>query len=153
MSLIRWNPTRELSAWPSELLSIQREMNRLFDTFARGDEEAQGLSVWTPAVDIAERDDEYVVRMELPGVRKEDVRITIENNMLTIRGEKKQEQTVSDDAFRRVERSYGSFQRSFTLPVAVRADKIDAMAQDGVLTVKLPKAEEARPKQIEVKVK
>lgn len=153
MSLIRWNPTRELAASPSELLSIQREMNRLFDTFARSDDEATGLSMWTPTVDIAERDDEYVVRMELPGVRKEDVRITIENNVLTIRGEKKQEQTVSDDAFRRVERSYGSFQRSFTLPVAVRADEIDAVAQDGVLTVQLPKAEEARPKQIEVKVK
>lgn len=153
MSLIRWNPTRELSAWPSELLSIQREMNRLFDTFARGDEEVSGLSMWTPAVDIAERDDEYLVRMELPGVRKEDVRITIENNILTIRGEKKQEETKSDDGFRRVERSYGSFQRSFTLPSAVRADKIDAVSQDGVLTVRLPKAEEARPKQIEVTVK
>jgi HSP20 family protein len=153
MSLIRWNPTRELSAWPSELLSIQREMNRLFDTFARGDEDIIGLSRWAPAVDIAERDDEYLVRMELPGVRKEDVRITIENNILTIRGEKKQEETKTDDGFRRVERSYGSFQRSFTLPSAVRADKVDAVTQDGVLTVKLPKAEEARPKQIEVKVR
>jgi len=153
MSLIRWNPTRELSAWPSELFSIQREMNRLFDTVARSDEAASGLSMWTPAVDIAEQDEEYLVRMELPGVRKEDVRITIENNVLTIRGEKKQESTFSEDSYRRIERSYGSFQRSFTLPVAVKSDKVDATTQDGVLMIRVPKAEEARPKQIEVKVK
>jgi len=78
MSLIRWNPTRDLTAWPFEWLGIQGEMNRLFDTIARPDEEPMGLPTWTPAVDIAERDDEYLVRMELPGVQKEDIRITID---------------------------------------------------------------------------
>ncbi len=109
--------------------------------------------MWTPAVDVAERNDDYEVRLELPGVRKEDVKITIENNVLTIRGEKKREENVNENDYRRIERSYGSFVRSFTLPVAVRADKIEARAQDGILTVRLPKAEEARPKQIEVQVK
>lgn len=153
MSLIRWNPTRELSAWPSEMLSIQREMNRLFDSFFRNDEVGTGMSMWSPAVDILERDVEYEVRMELPGVRKDDVKITIENNVLTIRGEKKQESNEEEKGYRRVERSYGSFQRSFTLPTSVRPEKIDATVADGVLTVRLPKAEEARPKEIEVKVK
>lgn len=153
MALMRWNPKRDLSAWPSELFNIQREMNRLFDTFVRDDEAPEGLSMWMPAVDISEHDDQYLVRMELPGVRKEDVRITIENNILTIRGEKKQEATIAEDAYRRVERSYGSFQRSFKLPAAVKPDKIEAAAADGVLTVHVPKAEEARPQQVEVKVK
>lgn len=153
MSLIRWNPTREFSAWPSEMLSIQREMNRLFDSFFRNDDAPAGLSMWTPAVDIVERDSEYEVRMELPGVRKDDVRITIDNSVLTIRGEKKQESAEEEKGYRRVERSYGSFLRSFTLPTTVRAEKIEAVVTDGVLTVRLPKAEEARPKEIEVNVK
>ena len=153
MSLIRWNPTRDLTAWPFEWLGIQGEMNRLFDTIARPDEEPMGLPTWTPAVDIAERDDEYLVRMELPGVQKEDIRITIENNILTIRGEKKKEEKISEDDYRRVERSYGTFLRSFTLPIAVRSDKIEASSQDGIVTIRLPKAEEARPKQIAVQVK
>ncbi len=152
MSLIRWNPTREGSAWPSEMLSIQREMNRLFDSFFRNDEPAAGLSMWTPAVDIIERDTEYEVRMELPGVRKNDVRITIENNVLTIRGDKKQESDQEEKGYRRIERSFGSFQRSFSLPTTVRSEKIEAAVAEGVLTVRLPKAEEARPKEIEVKV-
>lgn len=153
MSLIRWNPTRELSAWPSEMLSIQREMNRLFDSFFRNDDVAAGPSLWSPAVDVIERNDEYEVRMELPGVRKDAVKITIENNVLTIRGEKQQESNEEEKGYRRVERSYGAFQRSFTLPMTVRPEKIDATVADGVLTVRLPKAEEARPKEIEVKVK
>lgn len=152
MSLIRWNPTRELPAWPSEMLSIQREMNRLFDSFFRNDDAPAGLSMWTPAVDIIERDSEYEVRMELPGVCKDDVKITIENNVLTIRGEKKQQSAEEEKDFRRIERSYGSFQRSFTLPTTVRAEKIEAAVAEGVLSVKLPKADEARSKQIEVKV-
>jgi len=135
------------------MLSIQREMNRLFDSFFRNDDAPAGLSMWTPAVDIVERDSEYEVRMELPGVRKDDVRITIDNSVLTIRGEKKQESAEEEKGYRRVERSYGSFLRSFTLPTTVRAEKIEAVVTDGVLTVRLPKAEEARPKEIEVNVK
>jgi HSP20 family protein len=135
------------------MLSIQREMNRLFDSFFRNDDTVAGLSMWMPAVDIIERDAEYEVRMELPGVRKDDVKLTIENNVLTVRGDKKQESTQEEKGFRRIERSFGSFQRSFTLPTTVRADRIEAAVADGVLTVRLPKAEEAKPKEIEVKVK
>jgi HSP20 family protein len=126
----------------------------MFDGFFRGTgDEDYTLSSWTPAVDIAEHDDEYLVKVELPGVNKDDVKLTLENNILTIRGEKKQEKETKKENYHRVERSYGSFQRSFTLPAAVKADKIDASYNDGILTVSLPKAEEAKPKQIEVKVK
>lgn len=134
-------------------------------SLARGgvqDDGSYALSYWTPVVDIAEHDNEFVVNVELPGVNKDDVKITIESNILTIRGEKKlartaqasgQDKETKGDNYRRVERTYGSFQRSFRLPMSVRNDKIDAVYKDGILTITLPKAEEAKPKQIEVKVK
>jgi len=154
MSLIRWNPVRDLATLPSDLFGIQREMNRMFDGFFHGTrDEDSALMAWTPAVDIAEHDDEYIVKVELPGINKEDVKITLESNILTIRGEKKQEKETKKENYHRVERSYGTFQRSFTLPTTVKSDKIDASYKDGVLSVFLPKAEEAKPKQIEVKVK
>jgi HSP20 family protein len=130
-------------------------MNRMFDTMFRYDtrDEDSGFSAWSPAVDIAEHDDGYVVKVELPGVNKEDVKITIESNILTIRGEKKQEKETKKENYHRVERSYGTFQRSFTLPTTVKSDKIDATYNNGILNIALPKAEEAKPKQIEVKVK
>jgi len=126
----------------------------MFDNFfdgARHDED-NALAAWSPAVDIAEHDDQYVVKMELPGVSKEEVKITLESNILTVRGEKKQEKETKKENYHRIERSYGSFQRSFTLPTTVKNDKIDASFKDGILNIKLPKAEEAKPKQIEVKV-
>jgi len=126
----------------------------MFDGFVRGtQDEDTSYSLWTPVVDIAEHDDDYVVKVELPGINKDDVKITLENNVLTIRGEKKQEKESKKENFHRIERSYGSFQRSFTLPMTVKNDKIDASYKDGILTIALPKAEEAKPKQIEVKVK
>ena len=156
MSLIRWNPIRESATLPSDFFGIQREINRVFDNFFRGgmqDDGTLGLSMWTPAVDIAEHENDYVVNIELPGVNKDDVKITLESNILTIRGEKKQEKESKDQNLHRVERSYGAFQRSFTLPTTVKNDRIDASFKDGILTVTLPKAEEAKPKQIEVKVR
>jgi len=156
MSLIRWNPTHELDRWPSDFFGIQREINRVFDSFIRGGvqaDESLMTSYWTPAVDIAEKQDEYIVKMELPGVNKDDVKINLESNILTIKGEKKQEKEEMEKNLHRIERSYGSFQRSFTLPTTVKSDKIDAVFKDGVLSISLPKAEEAKPKQIEVKVK
>ena len=154
MSLIRWKPTRDLASFPSDMFSLQREMNRVFDSFFRGADEPGLLNgTWIPAVDVAEGDDAYTVKMELPGVNKDDVKITLESNVLTIRGEKQAETEVNEKNFHRTERSYGSFQRSFTLPTSVKNDKIDAVYKDGILTVSLPKAEEAKPKQIEVKVK
>lgn len=155
MSLIRWNPTHELERWPSDFFGIQRDINRLFDNFFRGGMQSDEpmSAFWTPAVDIAEQENEYIVTMDLPGVAKEDVTISLESNILTIRGERKQEKEVKNKSLHRVERTYGSFQRSFTLPTTVKSDKIDALFKDGVLQVTLPKSEEAKPKQIEVKVR
>jgi HSP20 family protein len=156
MSLIRWNPNREIDRWPSDFFGVQREINRLFDDFFRGGTQADesfNSSYWTPAVDISERDTEYVVKMELPGVNKDDVKINLESNILTIKGEKRQEKEEKEKNLHRVERSYGSFQRSFTLPTSVKSDKIDAVFKDGILSITLPKQEEVKPKQIEVKVK
>lgn len=143
MQLVHWNPTRALATFPN-----------LFDSFfLRDTYEDLFPSVWMPAIDVAETDDEYVVKVELPGVNKDDVRITVQENILTVRGEKKRENERKESNFHRVERSYGSFQRSFTLPTTVRADKIDATYKEGLLTITLPKAEEAKPKAIDVKVK
>ena len=156
MTLIRWNPAHDLVPFQSDMLGMQRELNRIFDNFFRGDvaEPADMLrSTWAPSVDIRERDNDYLVNVELPGVSKDDVKITLQDNILTVRGEKNQEKESKESKYHRVERVYGSFQRSFALPAAVKAEKIDASYKDGILTVSLPKAEEAKPKQIEVKVK
>lgn len=102
-------------------------------------------------VDVVENNEAYVIKAELPGISKNDVKITLHENVLTIKGEKKQEKEEKDRNFHRVERSYGSFERSFTLPSGVKDDKIEAAYKDGILTITLPKAEEAKPKEIEVK--
>jgi len=156
MSLVRWSQARDLPTFPSDVLNIQREINRMFDSFFRsGRNEDTGLApaIWSPATDITEDDHGYSVKVELPGVKKDDVKITMENSVLTIRGEKKQEQGSMKDSVHRVERMYGTFQRSFTLPSSVRSEKIEATFWDGILTIVLPKAEEAKPKQVDVKVK
>ena len=156
MSLIRWNPLHELDRWPSDFFGVQRDINRLFDNFFRssvGSEETMATSVHAPSVDIAEQENEFVVKVELPGVEKEDVKISLESNILTIKGEKKQEKEEKNKNFHRLERSYGSFQRSFTLPSSVKSEKIDAVFTNGILNITLPKIEEAKPKQIEVKVR
>ena len=156
MSIVRWNPARELATFPGDVINMQREINKMFDNFFRGgtlEDGSLGSSVWTPAVDVEERDDEYQVKVELPGVNKDDVKITMQDNVLTIRGEKKQEKESKNSNYHRVERSYGSFQRSFTLPTSVKHDKIEASYKEGILTIGLPEAEDAKPKHIEVKVK
>jgi len=154
MALIRWNPTQDFLPMPSDMLGMQREINRMFDSFFRGSlADADELTAWSPSVDVAERENECVVKVELPGVQRDDVKITLQDNMLTIRGEKKQEKESKDASYHRVERTYGSFQRTFTLPTAVKADKVDANYKDGILTITLPKAEEAKARQIEVRVK
>jgi HSP20 family protein len=129
-------------------------MNRMLDTFFRGGVADDGSfgNFWSPAVDIREREDAYLVEIELPGLTKDDVKITMENNILTIQGEKKHEKEERRGDYHRSERVYGSFQRSFTLPSSVKNDKIEAQYKNGILTVSLPKVEEAKPKAIEVKV-
>ncbi len=156
MSLIRWNQAHDLPTFPSDVLNIQREINRMFDSFFRSgwsEDTSLAPAVWSPATDVTEDERGYSVKVELPGVKKDEVKITMENSVLTIRGEKRQEKESKHDSVHRVERSYGSFQRSFTLPSSVKAEKIEATFVDGILTIALPKAEEAKPKQIDVKVK
>ena len=156
MTLIRWNQNRDLPAFPSDVLNMQREINRMFEGIFRGgsiDDTSVLPPTWAPAADIAEHDGEFVVKMELPGVTKDDVKISMQDNILTVRGEKKQEKETKDSTYRRVERSYGAFQRSFTLPSSVNPEKVDALYKDGILGITLPKSEEAKPKQIDVKVK
>lgn len=133
---------------------LQNRLNRLFDVpLAPFVEETLPLTTWTPACDIYETAKEIVVKAELPGLKKEEVFVSIENNVLMIRGERKFEEEVKRENFHRVERTYGEFLRSFTLPTFIDANKILAEFKDGLLVVTLPKREEAKPKQIEVKVK
>jgi len=156
MSLVRWKQSYDLPTFPSDVLSMQKEINRMFDKFFRSDVADGGSffpAPWSPAADVAEHDDKYVVSVELPGVNKEDVNITMQDNVLVIRGEKKQEKETKESDYRRFERSYGSFQRTFALPISVKTENIDAAYKDGILTVTLPKAEEAKPRQIDVRVR
>ena len=151
MAIVRWEPFRDL-------VSIQGRMNRLFDeafrgaTHPAGDEEEWSLGSWAPAVDIFEQDGNIVLKAELPGVDPKDVDVRVENNVLTLRGERKLDNEVKKESYHRVERAYGSFSRSFTLPSVVDTEKIKADYRDGVLRVNLPKREEARPKQISISV-
>jgi HSP20 family protein len=146
MALVRWTPLGNLQ-------SFQHEMNRMFDEFFRGGNgEAAGteLSSWTPAVDIHETDDGFVIKAELPGVSKDDVSIDVHQNTLTLRGQRKHEAEVKNERYHRVERAYGTFQRSFVLPAIVDQDKVQATYKDGVLELHLPKSEAAKPKRIAI---
>jgi HSP20 family protein len=147
MAIVRWEPFRDL-------LSLQERMNRMFDESYRSrtggeDDWALGGS-WAPPVDIYERDGNIVLKAELAGLDPKDVDIRVENNVLTLRGERKFENEVKRENFHRVERSYGTFTRSFTLPSAVDTERIKADFKDGVLQVTLPTREEAKPKQIAI---
>jgi HSP20 family protein len=117
-----------------------------------GDKEAMTLTEWAPSVDIVEDDKEWLVKADLPEVKKEDVKVTVEHGVLTITGERKLEKEEKDKKYHRMERSYGSFLRSFTLPDAADATKVNAEFKDGLLKVHLPKSEKAQPKAVEVKV-
>jgi HSP20 family protein len=146
--MIRWEPFRDL-------VSLRDRMDRLFgEGFGRGWPAEEGLTtgVWNPPVDVYETADSIVLKADLPDVTKDDVDISVHGNVLTIRGERKREQEVKEKDFYRMERSYGSFTRSFTLPGTVDPEKIEAGFTGGVLTVTLPKREESKPKQIKVKV-
>lgn len=148
MAIVRFDPFRDLA-------QMQDRINRIFGEAARradGDDLLKGGD-WTPPVDIYEtKGHEIVLRAELPGLKREEIDIRVENNTLTLRGERKQEQEVTKDSYHRVERSYGTFARSFTLPTTVDTEKVSANFADGVLTVKLPTREEAKPRQIQVQV-
>jgi HSP20 family protein len=144
-TLTRWEPFRGAN-------SLQDQVNRLFsDVFERKAEESS-LTAWAPSVDIYETEHELVVKADLPEVDPKDLDIRVENNILTIRGERKFEKEVSEENYLRVERAYGSFARSFSLANTVNSEAIKADYQNGVLTLSIPKREEAKPKQIKVNV-
>jgi HSP20 family protein len=135
---------------------LQERMNRLFeDSFVRSRslEEDLALGAWTPAVDIYEEQDRIVLRADLPGVRPEQLEIKVENNTLTLAGERRFEKDVKKENYHRVERQYGAFSRSFSLPGTVNPEKIQAEHRDGVLEIVLPKREESKPKQIKIEVR
>ena len=145
MALVRWSPARDM-------LTLQGEMDRMFgDVFGRRISEESTLP-WAPPVDVEETADRYLVRAELPGLKQEDIKITVEDNRLVIHGEKRREAEKSGTNYHRVERVFGQFERSFTLTHAVRQDRIEAIYRDGVLEVHIPKAEEAKAREIEIKV-
>jgi HSP20 family protein len=154
MSLIRYQ-SPELSTWPSldRWANLRDEINSMFDMSFGSNlgRRTQLFSGWTPALDLYQNNDNVVAVVELPGMRKEDIEISLQNGTLTISGERKSETTDGEKA-ERTERVTGKFRRSVTLPTRVDVEKINASYKDGVLTVTLPKAEEAKPRQIQVNV-
>lgn len=147
MPIVRWNPGRNI-------FSLKSDMDRLFDNFfSDKTSQLQSYSDLTPIVDVEETEQEFLISAEIPGINKDDIKITFENNYLTISGEKKSEKDLKEENFHHSERSYGKFSRTLAIPAGVMLDKIEAEYAQGVLNIKIPKAEEAKPKQIEVKVK
>ncbi len=147
-SVIRWDPFRELE-------EMSNQMNRLFARRPVGQEggtEALAVADWAPAVDVSETEGEYLIKAELPEVKKEDVKVTLEDGLLTIQGERRHEQDEKTKKYHRIERSYGRFVRTFSVPESVDDTKVKAEYRDGVLSLSLPKAEKAKPRAIEVKV-
>jgi len=144
-SLTRWEPFRGVS-------TLQDQINRVFEGLTTGAGNDSALTTWSPAVDIYETEHELVVKADLPDVDEKDLDVRVENNILTIHGERKFEKKVNEDNYLRVERAYGSFSRSFSLANTVNTDAIKAEYRNGVLTLTIPKREEAKPKQIKVNV-
>jgi HSP20 family protein len=146
MAIVKVDPFREIAA-------MQDRMARLFGDVYLRDEDTGFRGTWTPAVDIFETDShDLVLRAELPGMTREDIEVTVENSTLVLKGTKKFDSEVKDENYRRIERSYGTFHRSFTLPNTVDAAKVSADYKNGVLTVRLPFREEAKPRTINVEV-
>ena len=146
MAIVKVDPFRELAA-------MQDRMSRLFGDVYLRDEDTGFRGTWAPAVDIFETEShDLVLKAELPGMTREDIEVTVENNTLVLKGQKKFEAEVKDENYRRIERSYGQFNRSFTLPTTVDASKVSADYKNGVLTVKLPFREEAKPRTINIDV-
>ena len=147
MAIGPWDVMRELA-------TMQERMNRIWGGYYdRGAEDVTNRGTWQPAVDIYESDaKEIVLKAELPGLKREDIDVTVENNTLTIRGERRRDEGIPDNRYHRIERAYGAFSRSFTLPNTLDGGHVRAEYRDGVLTVTLPVRDEARPRQIEVKV-
>ena len=145
MTIVRWEPLRELN-------SLQSEMNRLFNTVFDQPSGASGnvLRRWVPAMDLVESGDHFVLRADLPGMSEDDVNIEFEDGTLTVSGERKSEHTEEKEGFHRVERSFGAFSRSLTLPQGIDADAVTASFDRGVLEIRVPKPEQRKPRRIEI---
>src|SRR3954465_12446209 len=147
MAIVRWEPLRELT-------TLQNEMNRLFGTVFDAPAQSNGgtLRRWMPAMDLVETEDHFVLRADLPGLSEEDVNIEVEDRVLTISGERKAEHDVAKEGYHRVERAFGSFSRSLTLPEGTNPDAVQATFDRGVLEVRIPKPEERKPRKVTIGV-
>lgn len=148
-ALTTWNPFREMEELQNRLNSI---LHRTTPTRATEQDENMTVAEWAPLVDIIESEKEYLIKAEVPEIRKEDLKITVENGVLTLKGERKFEKEEKGKRYHRVERSYGSFMRGFSLPDDADSAKVNAEFKDGLLTVHVAKSEAAKPKQIEISV-
>jgi len=154
MTLVKFNPMRDL-------VDFERQFNKMFNSFEnrfgisrnKDEENEYENAVWMPLTDIYEDKEKYTLKLDLPGIKKDDVKISFVDNKLSISGERSQESEHKDSKCHRIERSFGRYYRSFNLPENVQSDKIIAEFKDGQLTISVPKAEEAKPKEIEIKVK
>lgn len=144
-NIARWEPFRDL-------VSLRSDFDRLFESFFGGMPAVQE-NLWAPVVDIVENNGNIEVKAEVPGMNKEDIKVTVKDNILSLSGERKQEKETKEKTFRRIERYYGSFCRDIQLPETVEADKVKATYKDGVLSIVLPKPLSAQPKKIDVDVK
>ena len=148
MTLVRCNPRgRQLAGMHDSLDDMLRDF--FVGPYSAGTTVAAG---WSPATDVVEEPAKYVVTLDLPGMKREEIKISVENDTLAIQGERKREVESSEQGYSRYERAYGSFKRTFSLPKTIDGNRIEASYKDGILTVTLPKSEEARPKSIEVRV-
>ena len=145
MSLVRWDPWREMEDFVDRY-------NRALGSGQESGQDVMKKGDWSPRVDIMETEDEFTIKAEIPEVKKEDVKVTVENGILMLHGERKQEKEEKGKTFHRIERHYGAFNRSFTLPETVDQDSIKANFKDGMLSIKLQKSKEAKPKAIDVAI-
>jgi HSP20 family protein len=155
MAITRWRGGHEWGPFRA-LRELEEEMSRIFGLSGTPGRESEGTLLahaWSPSIDVYEKNGQIVVKADAPGLSKDDFTVSIEDNRLTIEGEKKKETEVKDEDYHRVERLHGTFQRSFELPATVAADKIEATYKDGVLEITMPKKPEAKPKRLTVKVK
>ncbi len=151
MALVRWKDAGNIAPW-SALQDLETQMNRLLGEFGGQLSPLEGA--WMPAADLRETDDHYIVELDIPGMKKEELDITAIDNVLTVKGERQSEHKEGEDeerGYRRYERQYGRFERSFEIPGGFDAENVEAQYEEGVLRIKLPKREEAKPRQIDVK--
>jgi len=150
MAIVRWKPRREWNPF-TDMLDLQNNLNRVLG-FALGKRGASDETTWNPSVDIYRQGENFILKSELPGLGKDDIDITIVDNIVTLKGTKKYESEIKDEDYYHVERLFGTFERSFELPANIDRSKVKALFNNGVLEVTLPLAEESKPKQIKINI-